>query len=161
MKHLSKIQPRQLMTVLLIAALNMIAVPALSAAVKIGDGFQGGIVFYVDQTGKHGLTACAVDFGTRTMTWREAVNFINEYNQPPDDSCLVGFVDNWGDWRLPTKEELTLLYLRRSVVGFFAKDLYWSSTDGIINAYALNFKNGEDGFYNIGSYARVRAIREF
>jgi hypothetical protein len=35
------------------------------------------------------------------------------------------------DWRLPTKRELNLLYLQKSVEGSFATDGYWCSTEAV------------------------------
>ena len=36
--------------------------PALPAKFKIGQTYQGGKIFYIDKTGKHGLIAAPKDF---------------------------------------------------------------------------------------------------
>ncbi len=45
----------------LFAGLCMVTVTAQSFAVTIGDKYNGGIVFYVDDTGQHGLIAATTD----------------------------------------------------------------------------------------------------
>ena len=58
--------------------------------------------------------------------------------------------ENLGNgWRLPTKEELTLLFENKEIVGNFGDRTYWSSTKnkalfGLLfsNAYYVNFKHG-------------------
>ena len=68
---------------------------------------------------------------------------------------------NLGDsWRLPTKDELNLIYENKNVVGGFANSYYWSSTEGDIN-YAWNQSFGK-GFQNYLSRTNtyyVRAVR--
>src|SRR5262245_16688773 len=36
---------------------------------KLGDTYQGGIVFYIDNTGKHGLIAAASDLSKSASWW--------------------------------------------------------------------------------------------
>ena len=65
-------------------------------------------------------------------------------------------------WRLPTKEELNILYQNKDKIGGFAYDYYWSSTeDGSGSAWVQNFGNGNLGYgYKFYPYC-VRAIRAF
>jgi hypothetical protein len=47
------------------------------------------------------------------------------------------------DWRLPTKEELHIMYLNKNEVGAFALVSYWSDYDFNKDyALAVNLKNG-------------------
>ena len=47
-------------------------------------------------------------------------------------------------WRLPTKEELLLLYKNKNKIGNFQDDSYWSATKGkVVIAWRLNFDGGE------------------
>ena len=72
---------------------------------------------------------------------------------------------NWNDaneiaasfgsgWRLPTKEELNILYLNKEKIGGFKEFAYWSGL-AINNegSWAQSFKNGEQaGYYNFLSF---------
>ena len=51
-----------------------------------------------------------------------AARICNEYSVTVDGVT-------YGDWYLPSKFELNLLYLQKSVVGGFANNSYWSSTE--------------------------------
>jgi hypothetical protein len=70
------------------------------------------------------------------------------------------------DWYLPSKDELNKLRINRDVIGGFADDYYWSSSeygvDGVL-AWYQNFHIGADqGSINKGvSTFNVRAIRAF
>ncbi len=67
------------------------------------------------------------------------------------------------DWFLPSKDELNQLYLQRTVVGGFAADWYWSSSQfGAFNAWDTDFRHGgRQG--NGGKFGsdRVRPVRAF
>lgn len=80
--------------------------------------------------------------------------------------CENSTVGGYTDWRLPTREELGVLYNNREYIGNFNLDgTYWSSTyaghDYYDNSqyYAINFKNGELN-KDSGLYSQyVRAVR--
>jgi hypothetical protein len=56
--------------------------------------------------------------------------------------CLTYQGGNYGDWYLPSKYELNLLYLQKSVIGWVSGN-YWSSNDyGTRDAYYLDFSTG-------------------
>ena len=64
-------------------------------------------------------------------------------------------------WRLPTREELHLMWLNRESIGNFATASYWSSSEGNYN-YAWNqyFFNGNQ-YTNYKYYTYyVRAVRD-
>ena len=75
----------------------------------------------------------------------------------------VGLVTTtYGDWYLPSKYELNLLYLKKSVVGGFANWYYWSSTEMESGWSALQyFANGVSYRVNKNLTYAVRAIRAF
>jgi hypothetical protein len=157
----------------------------------IGESYGGGIVFYVYDNGQHGLIAATSDqstgmrwnAGTDTHTMAKAdgvgagkantaviianqgygdgatyaARICNEY------SVTVGGV-TYSDWYLPSKSELNLLYLQKSVVGGFTDIGYWSSTE--YNSSETWFQR----FWDINTYQNydykiglgyVRAIRAF
>ena len=119
----------------------------LVATYELGDnGPLGGKVYYVDDSGEHGLEAKATD-EINSLTWSDAVKAAGTY----------GF-----GWHLPTKTELKMLYEHRNVVRGFAIDDYWSSTELDINsAWIQGFGNGDQDRYNKYSKLSVRAVRDF
>jgi len=63
-------------------------------------------------------------------------------------------------WRLPTKNELNELYERKDVVGGFALNYYWSSTENVSNkAWRQYFDNGYQSSLNKYNTSCVRAVR--
>ncbi len=157
----------------------------------IGESYGGGIVFYVYDNGQHGLISATADQGTNTRwsagstphTMAEAngvgagkvntaiiiasqgygdgapyaARVCNEY------SVIVGGV-TYGDWYLPSKHELNLLYLQKAVVGGFAADIYWSSTEyGYATAWFQSFNNGFQNYYTYSKSSTfgVRTVRAF
>ncbi len=81
--------------------------------------------------------------------------------------CENSIVGGYTDWRLPTKEELMILYNNKDIIGGFEKDSYWSSSipSGFNYAssyrYYIDFYNGEiDSEYMPSNYNHyVRAVR--
>jgi hypothetical protein len=68
-------------------------------------------------------------------------------------------------WRLPTKEELKILYKRKDGIGDFASDYYWSSSE--VNSYYAWYQYFNIGYqyYYYNKYLkyfnfRVRAVRD-
>ena len=69
-------------------------------------------------------------------------------------------------WRLPTKDELDILYRNKNEIGGFANIYYWSSTGAMstYHAWYQNFSMG--GQYDDGNKSSpynfyVRAVRAF
>jgi hypothetical protein len=65
------------------------------------------------------------------------------------------------DWRLPTKEELNILYTNKDKIGGFVYGNYWSSTENTPNTmWVQNFGDGSgiDGAQDIPSFS-VRVVR--
>lgn len=73
--------------------------------------------------------------------------------------------EDLGDgWRLPTREELHLMWLHRKNIGGFTDNYYWSSTEynkyNNNNAWMQYFGNGSQ-FYGYKNYkSSVRAVRD-
>jgi hypothetical protein len=70
-------------------------------------------------------------------------------------------------WRLPTKNELNILYQNKNKIGGFANSFYWSSSEDY-NGYGANnqacyqnFINGVLNYRFKHSTAKVRAVRAF
>lgn len=108
-------------------------------------------------------TASGIRFGDG------AANTVAIYQQhlPATTGYAAGIVMNSGaggksDWYLPSAEELKKLWINRSVVGGFADNYYWSSSeyDAYLAWYQL-FSNGIQYFsYKFFNF-RVRAVRAF
>ena len=111
---------------------------------KLGQEYLGGIIFHIDESGEHGLVAEKSDYPKR-LRW--------------DDAMKIFPI---GDWRLPTRDELNLLYEKKDIVGGFASYYYWSSSE-YFNNYAWS-----QYFYGDSQYDEdevntnsVRAVRTF
>ena len=118
----------------------------------------GGYIFYLTPDGKHGLVCDTQDQST-SCNFQNAPDVVNI----PDNHSIDG--KNFTDWRLPTKFELTLMYLYRNDIGGFNNNggYYWSSIAySGTRAWGLSMStgalgNGADILYN----QYVRAVRSF
>ena len=156
----------------------------------VGESYGGGIVFYVFDGGQHGLIAATNDQGsnmrwyagssTNTMALADGVGAgkantsIIIANQGYGDGAKyaaricneyavsIGGV-TYSDWYLPSIFELNLLYLQHGVVGNFANDPYWSSSEtDNLTAWSQNLLIGTQySFYGKAAQWYVRAIRSF
>lgn len=155
----------------------------------IGESYGGGIVFYVYDNGQHGLIAAITDQSLQ-MQWYNGTNRytgatgdglgagarntaiiisaqMND-NQTgnfaakicADYSVTVNDV-TYGDWYLPSKYELNLLYLNQAVVAGFA-GAYFSSTEyADTNAWYQDASSGNQGPSSKAGKGQIRAIRAF
>jgi|GEM_PF-5102513 len=123
----------------------------------IGQKYGGGIIFYVDETGQHGLISAIKDQSPAedSKNWKDANDLANTYKDP----------GNHRGWRLPTAKELLLLYEARNIVGGFGHKVYWSSSisRSSDNKLTVQFVNGNENGTGTPMYVKlnVRAIREF
>jgi hypothetical protein len=151
-------------------------------SIYIGAHIQGGIVFWLDSTGQHGLIAAMQD-QTLGIAWSDG-----SYTEVGSTSkqigkgfsntkrivltlgkgtyaallCATYAVENYSDWYLPSLKELKLLYDNRDILGITGIN-YWSSSEyDDTYAYSRLLVNRvpEIEDKNITSDA-VRAIRKF
>jgi hypothetical protein len=89
-----------------------------------------------------------------------AATVCNEYSVT---ETVGGITTIYGDWYLPSKHELNLLYLQKTVVGGFADSGYWSSSEFVVDvgAWFQNFNGGLQDVTFKDTTLRVRAIRAF
>lgn len=169
---------------------------------SVGDFAQGGIVFWVDETGHHGL-ACAKEDQSDETRWNAGTDgntqakgdgpYAGKANTSiiiaahiaigDDGSTYAARICNelqvtedgitYGDWYLPSKEELSLMYQNISTIDATALDYggsefaaasYWSSTEIDINfVWAQYFgSHGSQGCDAKGDVEHcVRAVRAF
>ena len=159
MKFIAKKSITRLWMMFLLAGLSLISVPSLSfaASPKIGDSLGGGIVFYVDGTGQHGLVVAKTDMTGHSTGKEEGV--MNWYDS---NTAANAFVDGYSDWFLPNKQQLHQLYLNKSAIGGIVDTYYWSSSESdASNAWAEYFVNGNQVAGSKSNGSCVRAVRAF
>lgn len=168
---------------------------------SVGDFAQGGIVFWVDQTGHHGLVCAKSDYST-TIRWNAGTNgttqakgvglMAGKANTAIIIAAQVTIGDDgdtyaaracnemqvteggitYGDWYLPSVDELKLIYQNRSIInstalanggGSFSNATYWSSTEASpsTTAYYIYFLNGIKSASSKSGTFRLRAVRSF
>ncbi len=118
-------------------------IPHYKAGDKLPDR---SIIFYVDASGLHGLSAKSSD-SSSSASWDYAIKLVSGLGT---------------DWRLPNKQELNLLYKTKAFVGGFSNAHYWSSSESdTSSAFSLSFSTGNLND-NYKSYTlSVRAVRSF
>ncbi len=152
--------------------------------IRIGQSFGGGVVFYVDQYGTHGLvvdtlnqigqkawctgtpattnaTATALGMGDNNSEMIVTTTGTGNYAAMAcEDLVLNGF----DDWFLPSKEELNLLYQQKAEgkIHGLPADFYWSSSEtSTTGAWSQSFMNGANSSaHKSGNYG-VCAVRAF
>ena len=122
----------------------------VNAQTKVGDKKNGGIVFFVDGTGQHGLIADVKDLGK--FDWNNAI---------------IACKNKGAGWYLPSKDELNMLYQNKDKVGSFEIVFYWSSSE-VGNVYGDDSAWGQDFFTGFqlvvgfkGNAGFVRTVRAF
>ena len=155
----------------------------------IGEAYGGGVVFYVYDNGQHGLIAATADqsadirwsaSSTNTRAKADGVgagaknSLLVITNQTAVDAnpfaatvcsdyaVTVGGV-TYGDWYLPSKYELNLLFVQRTIIGIYTS-YYWSSTEANsagTTAFSIDFSSGAQ-VMDIKSFNNhIRAVRAF
>jgi hypothetical protein len=132
---------------------------AVSSSYSIGQAYGGGIIFYIDGTGKHGLIADITDTNYRMIKWGDSY-FLNtgatgtavgtgaentrkiiavqgtKYNYAAL-VCANYRGGGYSDWFLPSKDELYLLYKQKiaGIVKGFTWGAYWSSSEFYVSSF--------------------------
>jgi len=148
----------------------------------VGIYYLGGIIAYIDDTGKHGLIAAPndqsdgiqwyngsyIDTGaTETAIGTGKTNTTKIVQSQGNGAYAAKLCDDlvlngYSDWYLPSKDELNILYQNRNAIGGFSGDVYWSSSE-----YNLNFAWFQHFYYSNQIYTAknytygVRAVRAF
>jgi hypothetical protein len=130
---------------------------SFTASPNIGQFFRGGLVFYVDETGQHGLTCAtteqstarwdngeylttnasgtAVGTGQSNTTAIINVQGVGTYSASIcNDYIITAEGVTYDDWFLPSKDELMLMYTKLKVAGLggfsdAGGQAYWSSSE--------------------------------
>lgn len=155
-----------------------------TCGLSIGDTYQGGIIFYLDASGCHGLIAAPGDQSTGIRWYAGKANtsiIIAAQVAIGDDNAsyaarlcnelqIIEGGTTIGDWYLPSKYELNLMYknigqgnaLGLGNVGNFSSSFYWSSTESDFSiAWRQFFIVGIQFNDNKDNTNGVRAVRAF
>jgi hypothetical protein len=156
---------------------------------KIGDTHAGGIIFYLEPCGCHGLVAKASDeLEVEDIKWsnsnkdtyalarglfrgapntKKIIFNMGVGEALPAEQC-AGLTDGgFTDWYLPSIEELDMMYsnLHSQGIGGFSNRYYWSSTENSSNSVwvvafmSMNGKVSSEGKGN--EIMHTRAVRSF
>jgi hypothetical protein len=165
---------------------NQISFYTTSSGFSIGQNYDGGIIFYIDGTGQHGLIAAPNDQGTTQWgcsgTVISGANGTTIGSGQTNTTAIVTNCSTAGiaaricddlvlggksDWFLPSEAELVMMYQNLPVQGLggFTTGNYWSSSQSndVTAVYVWFSQNGGYGG-TIGKYVtnvNVRAIRKF
>ncbi len=167
---------------------------------SVGDFAQGGIVFWVDETGQHGLVCAKEDQGTGVRWYAGTYGMTQAKGDGPyagqantsiiiaaqvaigdGGSTYAARICNelqiteggktYGDWYLPSKEELNLMYQNKATIDAtatsnggsgFASACYWTSTEyNNAGAWQQDFLIGPKRDAPKSGTVFVRAVRAF
>ena len=154
-----------------------------TSALSIGDSYAGGIIFYLDSTGAHGIVCAASDQSASAdwgcpgvaITGADAasvgsgnLNTTEILTSCPTATaakiCDTLSLNGYSDWFLPSKDELQSMYtnLHAAGLGSFFGLAYWSSTE-MTNAFAwqIIFSSGTIQGSTKNNFISVRAVRAF
>ncbi|MFY9308463.1 MAG: trypsin-like peptidase domain-containing protein [Bacteroidia bacterium] len=152
----------------------------------VGQTYGGGIIFYVDASGEHGLIA-SIDNGEGVRAQWGCYNTLvddtqigigtgQENTKKIITVCRAGassqniaarlcnelVLEGFTDWYLPSKEELNLLYENKEIIGGYEHGYYWSSSEVDSHfAWYQHFDFGFQDYLNKDFSYFFRPIRSF
>ena len=150
----------------------------------IGERFGGGVIFYLDNTGQHGLIAdtndlpattwyngvfsitgvTATNIGSGKSNTRMIVSLQGRPGKYAALECSKSKRSGFTDWYLPSRDELNVLYINKNKVSPFSFGFYWSSSeihDSSLFTWAEYFYSGSEFGSSKDVNGFVRAIRSF
>lgn len=153
---------------------------------EIGDEYGGGIIFYLDSTGKHGLVCSLADISTGIRWYNgsyiETNATLSEIGRGDENTekiiaaqgignyaasiCRMYNGGGYADWVLPTLKDTDMMYenLHLNGLGNFNTETdYWTSTENsLLDAFHKPFYgDGVADYDGKDILYRVRAVREF
>ena len=149
---------------------------------QIGDNFTGGVIFYLDNSGKHGKVVSEQDIDgrlpygcKRTRIFSDSqddghINTIlitkNCTEKSAASACSNLSIKGYHDWYLPSISELYLIYQELFNISPFVTDFYWSSTECkeclTSRGWGMKFDaRGQKVTLDKSTLKYVRAIRKF
>ena len=150
---------------------------------EIGDIIEGGYLFYLDESGQHGLVAALDDiegtyewgcFGTSILGadgqsigtgYQNTLDIESVCSETPiaASEALAYESEGYIDWYLPSIDELSNIYSALNTLSNY-NGYYWSSSEAsIFNAWSINFDDGFIFDYALKSdnVTKVIPIRAF
>jgi hypothetical protein len=168
----------------------------------VGEFYGGGIVFWVDETGEHGLICAKQDQSTAIRWFAGSWDFTRASGDGPfsgemntaiiiaahvsigdDGNAYAARIcaqlqiteggKTYGDWYLPSREELDLMYDNRTTINAtatanggssFSTGSYWSSNESNSEDYLAwqkSFNTGSESVSDKENTNLVRAVRAF
>lgn len=153
-----------------------------TTTVALGQLYAGGYVFYLDNTGIHGMVVSQTNTGSSVWgcygtnipgAYSPAIGGGISNTTAITQGCSGGSAaklcsdlvqEGYDDWYLPTSGDLALIYqnVHSQGLGNFINTSYWSSTSYSASyAYAFKFYDGSAGYDSKNTLFPVRAIRNF
>ena len=156
------------------------------AAFQIGQAYNGGIIFYIDGSGQHGLIVSTADLLTNNqsaqISWKKGPNVVTGASGvavgtgASNTQKIVNALGSTGqyaallcdkyksgiykDWYLPSKNELNLLYQQKAIIGISGQ--YWSSSEASLGkAWDQEFGGGFAFKDSKRFTLQVRAVSSF
>lgn len=152
-------------------------------SIAVGDVYQGGIIFYIDPTGDHGLIVADSDLGS-SMPWgcpyvdvstsaavgagkQNTINILATCSEAgiAAKACSDLVANGYDDWFLPSIDDLQLIsdnLIENGIGNFVENQSYWSSTQqGDFTSYAFDVRH--HSFFNSrkNTILMVRPVRAF
>lgn len=157
----------------------------------IGQTHNGGKIFYLDQTKRHGMIVSTSDLnnlngvpwgppGSAATTAPQTGAFSASLGSGPGNTalilakygtgtyaaalCIAFRGGGFSDWFLPSRAELNLIYVNRVALGIPSLYYWWSSTENqfsVQTAYSQNFVDGSSSTDPKTALRAVRAVRKF
>jgi hypothetical protein len=153
----------------------------------LGMEAEGGIVFYIDETGQHGLVAAKEDIGP--FAWgcqdmsisnadaqeigtglQNSLDILAQCSETPiaSSEALEFENEDYSDWYLPSFDEVQEMYYKigqgSSIgnKGNFSNSWYWTSSQANTEiAWGFSFNNGTTFNFYKSSAFMIRPVRSF
>ena len=178
-------RPTNTLSIVLFSITFLLSGNVFSAFTIVQTGPGGGIIFQVTRDKLHGLEAVRTD-QSAGLQWHNEVDMntmavksgIKDGNFNTDRIITIQGNGNYaallcanyngggyGDWYLPSKDELSAMYtnLRLKGLGGFVNNAYWSSTEIDDGSAWMHDFGGDGSLHNNPKWAplSVRCVRAF
>jgi len=160
---------------------NEVSFTTKSAGYTIGQAFGGGMIFYIDSTGQHGLIADTthpvpyVEWGCDSIfidTKREigtgqanTLAIVNGCSQPGIAArlCYDLVLNGFDDWFLPSLDEFTQYCKATTAINGYGSSSHWTSTANDVLWAICYFCGAQDEIIGISKTFKenVLAVRAF